>query len=75
MQLASFQVTCDLEIGDKVKYLQKVYEIRDIRTTHYLRTVEVIFEFELCRGQEILEGWHERVELYGPLNVPGVTPR
>jgi len=65
MQFATFNATCDVELGDEVRFASTIVtKITDIRCIHYIKSGKVEFEFEL----DILPGmWCKREDFVYPI--------
>lgn len=70
MKKSFFMANCDVELEDivKIKYNDKICKIDDIRTTHYLKSGVVEFEFQLKENEKLIEFWFKRNSFIYPVN-------
>jgi hypothetical protein len=76
MQKAAYIAQIDLEMGDEVKVIASGFvasitgKVYDIRTTYYLRSAKVTFEFMVeteDKESARLRGWYTREQIEYPI--------
>lgn len=68
MKQSFFMAKCDVEIGDIVKFKTtgEILTIDDIKTTYYLKSGKIKWEFKL-KNNAVTKWWHDREEFIYPI--------